>query len=135
MGNIPVDTYLFDVLTTLANTAACGAAYEDNWSDEVAYIWKDAPFPTRKQFSRKVTIAELDSLPTTTLENLGFRVWPNNHWLLPLWVFNYIADGETLLSVKGRSVIKKGTNSIDLDIIGGCIAFGWIKLSTLTQDS
>ena len=123
--------YLGYVLQELACAAASGAAYE-KWSDEFARdevreVWHDAPAPLRKPRDRRVTILELRELSDRDRQLLGFRKWDENLVTIPLWAFNYIADGEVLTSIQGDTKIK-GKDEIDLDHRGGCIAWGWSPL-------
>ncbi len=120
--------FLRSVLRETATTAAQTAAYP-SWSDEysrkeIRECWADQDAPLRKQRQRRVTVAELLAAPRMTLLDLGFGNWDGELMVIPLWAFNYIADGETLTAIDGDTVVK-GTDPIDLDVRGGCIAFGF----------
>ena len=120
--------FLQHVLRDIATGAAMGAAYE-KWTDafarkEVVERWNDNKALLREQWGRRVTIAELIRLPTEDLRMLGFCGWDEKLTLIPLWAFNYIADGEKLVCINGGTAIK-GTNDIDLDERFGCVAWGF----------
>jgi len=118
-------TYLSRVLNAIANTAAMGAAYP-TWTDEycrkeVERVWLDNG---SANFGRKVTIAELYELTTPSKKILGLGMWDDDLWLIPLWMFNYIADGETLVGIDGEQVVK-GVTDIDFDNRFGMMAYGF----------
>jgi hypothetical protein len=46
--------------------------------------------------------------------------------LIPLWAFNYIADGEVLTCIDGTTAIF-GKDKVDNDVRFGCIAHGFAK--------
>lgn len=122
------EDFLFKVLAELASTAASTAAYE-NWSDEfsrqeIREVWWDTPAPLRRLLGRTITISELREINKQILLNLGFRYWDTSLICIPLWVYNYIRDGEVLISINGETKTK-GQDEIDLDIRRGCIAFGF----------
>jgi hypothetical protein len=115
---------LRSALLTVAMRAAMGAAYP-TWSDEFARkevrdTWSD----TSEQF----TLMELARVPEGVLRNYGFSRWSEEDdlMLVPLWAFNRIADGEHLICIDGTNAIK-GTDDVDLDVRGGCLAFGFTK--------
>ena len=117
-------------LVNMANVAAMGVAYEEIWSadfsrSEVKSAWFRTSLHDRNQ---GFTVEQLRSLDDETLLSLGFMKWDEHNGLrlIPLWACNYIADGETLVSINGNSSIK-GLDDIDLDIRFGCIAFGFKK--------
>lgn len=121
--------FLQSVLKEIATRASMGAAYEKNWDanfarKEVVEAWKDERGHMRKARHRKVTVDELKALPVTTLRQLGFGGWEEGLTVIPLWAWNYIADGETLLCIDGKPYVK-GKDAIDLDVRFGCIAFGF----------
>lgn len=125
--------FLSTVLCEIAASAAQGAAYS-SWSDafarqDIRKVWNDINATLRRSRQRKVTIAELRAVETTQLHMLGFRTWDKNLTLIPLWVWNYIADGETLISIFGDTAVK-GRNDIGFDVRGGCLAWGFLSLST-----
>jgi hypothetical protein len=116
------ETYLFSILKQIATRAAMGSAYK-NWSDDFARkdikeVWQN------KSGKRQLTIKELASVNRTTLWTLGFGNWDGKIILIPLWVYNYIADGEELISINGKTNIV-GKDDIDLDVRYGCIALGF----------
>lgn len=117
------------VLLELANSAAQGCAYE-KWPDEFCRkenkeVWTDAKGPMRRPREYRFTVEELKNIPRSQLEQLGFRPWDGNYYVIPLWAFNYIADGEKLICIDNSEAVK-GTDEIDLDQRFGCIAFGFI---------
>ena len=121
--------FMQSVLKEIATRASMGAAYEKNWDadfarKEVVEAWKDTPGSMRKARHRKVTVAELEAIPVATLRSLGFGAWDEKLTVIPLWAWNYIADGETLTCIDGSQSVK-GKDDIDLDVRFGCIAFGF----------
>jgi hypothetical protein len=122
------EDFLFTLLHEIASTAAQGAAYH-SWSDdfarkEVQEVWEDLSAPLRRARNRRVTVAEMSALSVPTLRRLGFKAWDDGLTVVPLWVFHYLADGETLTCINGESVVK-GKATIDLDVRGGCLAYGF----------
>lgn len=121
--------FLQSVLKEIATRASMGAAYEKNWDadfarKEVVEAWKDSAGPMRKARNRKVTVEELKAIPVDTLRQLGFGGWDDSLTLIPIWAWNYIADGETLTCINGGKATK-GADDIDLDVRFGCIAHGF----------
>lgn len=117
--------YLSRVLIVTANTAAMGAAYK-TWTDEYCRkgledVWLDR---RRPEDGRKVTVAEISELPIFDKRSLGMAAWDDGLWLIPLWMFNYIADGEEFVSIDGERVVK-GVDHIDFDTRSGLIAYGF----------
>lgn len=116
----------------LATNAAMGSAYEQ-WSDEYARrsnktIWKNGTAPLRpRQSDFTITTEQLSTLTPDQLDNLGFARWDDESKLrlIPLYAYNYVADGTVLTSISGDTATK-GTDDIDLDVRAGCIAFGVI---------
>lgn len=125
--DLTVHNYLSNILLAMASVAAQGAAYE-SWSDEFARkevreIWTD----TRKYGTpsgRRVTVSELLAMTNDERYGLGFRNWDDGFALVPLWAFNYIANGEVLTSISGDTKTK-GVDEIDNDVRFGCIAWGF----------
>lgn len=120
--------YLNSVFRELASIAAQTAAY-DKWSDEfsrkeIREVWRDDTAPLRHARNRRVRIDELVKVDRVTLVNLGFGSWDGKLMLIPLWAFNYIADGEALKSIGGKTAVK-GVDEIDLDVRFGCVAYGF----------
>lgn len=123
-------SFLLTVLHELAQAAACGAAYE-SWSDdfsrkECREVWNDSPASMRKPRARQVTVLDLATLSSAERLTLGIHHWDDKLDVLPLWMFNYIANGEVLTCIDG-SKAAKGRDPIDLDVRGGCIAFGLLR--------
>ena len=73
---------------------------------------------------RTVTVAELQSVGIDDLSLMGFINYMSVLLLIPLWAYNYIANGETLICIDGASVVK-GVDHIDLEARSGCIAYGF----------
>lgn len=130
MAEMNTQDFLASVLLELASTAAQSAAYPQ-WTDdfsrkEVREVWSDQQAPLRKQRDRRVTVAQLREISKEQLRFLGFRTWDDSGLqLIPLWAFNYIADGEVLCCID-KAELRKGIDNIDLDVRGGCIAFGFL---------
>lgn len=122
------EDYLSSVLTELATAAAMGAAYP-SWKDdfarkEVREVWTDQGALLRRARYRRVTVAELDQMTPEARMRLGFGHWDEKLTVIPLWVFNYIADGEVLTCIDGSQSVK-GRDEIDLDVRFGCITYGF----------
>ncbi len=120
--------YLTFAMRELCAAAAQTAAYP-SWDDkfarkEVREVWTDAEAPMRRKRHRRVTVAELRAFTDDQRHTLGIGNWDETLRVLPLWMFNYVADGETLTSIDGSTSIK-GKDDIDLDVRFGCIAFGF----------
>ena len=122
--------FLQNVLREIAGRASEGSAYREHWGDkfacdQVAMAWKDDSGPMREARNRRLTLADFWTLTESEMNSLGFGKWGDSGLqLIPLWAFNYIADGEVLTSISGDTVIK-GKDKIDLDVRFGCIAFGF----------
>ena len=122
--------FLTNVLLELATEAAQSSAW-DTWSDEysrksIRRVWEDGDGHFRKPRERRVTLGDLRAMDDATLRRLGFRKCDDDFWVIPIWMFHYIADGETLTSIMGKTV-KKGADEIDLDTRSGCTAWGFGK--------
>lgn len=118
------------VLLSLASVAAQGVAHEQSWGTDYAHKevkeeWPDLKGPLRRQKEFRITSADFFTLTDEQKHILGFGRWSDEGmWLIPLYAYNYIADGETLMSINGERAIK-GVDEIDLDVRFGCIAFGF----------
>jgi hypothetical protein len=126
---------LQSALLGIASRAAQSAAYE-GWSDtfarqEVREVW-------RSEGSKlQITIAQLKKLSAEELISLGFNLWDDGHRLIPLWAFNFITDGEELVSISGDTRRKNSAVTAareyehpeytDLDVRFGCIAWGFME--------
>lgn len=129
MMEMNTQQFLQHALKDIATRAAMGCAYAKNWDadfarKEVMESWRDEGTYSRKASCRKVSVAELQALPISELRSLGFGGWDEKLTLIPLWAWNYIADGETLTSISGDKAVK-GEQEIDLDVRFGCIAYGF----------
>jgi len=129
MKDLSTYDFLNSIRNNIATAAAMGCAYE-NWSDEysrknVSEAWSDKEGTMRSQVKRRVTKDEFNKLTDMEKTLLGFSMWDENGpRLIPLWAFNYIADGEELTAIDGDKVVK-GKDDIDLDVRCSCIAFGF----------
>ena len=120
--------FLRSVLCELANIAAETAAY-GNWLDdfsrkEIREVWLDEKGPLRKSRGRRVDIQELQLLSRDELYSMGFRNWDGHLILIPLWAYNYLAEGSELEDICGDNVVK-GKDQVDFDIRGGAMAYGF----------
>lgn len=116
------------ILREIATAASAGSAYP-SWNDafarkECREVWEDLPASLRKQNGRRFTVEELKTLSAEEAGILGFRSWDGTVRLIPLWAWNYIADGEELICINGKKYVK-GTDDIDLDYRAGCLAYGF----------
>lgn len=100
---------------------------------EIREVWGDVQSVMRRARNRRVTIAELDALTDDELFALGFGNWDGALRLIPLWAWNYIANGEELTSISD-TVKVKGRDEIDNDVRFGCIAWGWKRLAKATKE-
>ena len=122
--DMSVEDFLEVALIRIATNAASVAAY--GWDNEFSIsqikgAWNDNG---STPLDRKVTLAEIKTLSDAALCSLGFSRWDENLRLIPLWAFNFIADGEVLTAIDGEEKTK-GVDEIDLDIRACCIAWGW----------
>lgn len=123
-------TFLRNVQREMLSAASQGAAYT-NWADEfarkeISAVWKDSADAMRKARNRRITLTELAAMTEEELYSLGCSWWDGTLMVVPLWMYNYIADGEEFSCIDKTKAIK-GKDTIDLDVRGGCIAFGFIK--------
>ena len=120
---------IFSILNEIAGAAAQSAAY-DQWTPdfckkELKEVWGNLESPMRRKRNITLTVLDLQNLPKDVLLLAGFCMWDDKLLLVPLWIFNYIANGEVLTCINGRDVIK-GTDNIDLDVRNGCTAYGFL---------
>lgn len=116
------------ILLNLASNASQGAAYEQ-WSDEFARkevreIWSNSGGtfnPKRDPF----TLDELRTIPREELYELGFGNWDHEMLLFPLWVVNFIKDGEKVVDINGKESILDSETRKDNDVRYGCVAYGF----------
>lgn len=80
--------------------------------------------PWNVQDDRRVRVEDLQDEPCWDLLMLGFGHWDGNIMLLPLWALGLMAPGERLISIMGESAVV-GTDAIDTDTRGGCLAYGF----------
>lgn len=73
--------------------------------------------------THKLTVSMLQQTPLERLYVEGFRNWDGTMVLLPLWALEVMQTGESLKCID-NSVAVVGTDEIDDDTRGGCIAFG-----------
>lgn len=69
------------------------------------------------------TVSLLQSVNLNRLYAEGFRNWDGIMLLLPLWALPHMQPGEQLECIDGSTVVV-GTDHIDQDTRGGCIAYG-----------
>lgn len=113
---------------TDSNTAEDGS-YKSGWTSEFAReklneVWRDKGTSMRRSRDRRITIAELRELSALELRALGFIPWNETMTAIPLWAWNYIADGEKLICIDGSEAVK-GVDDIDLDVRAGCLSYGF----------
>lgn len=116
------------VLARIANVACEGAAYK-TWSDdfarkEVREVWHNSRGSLRNPWEVSFALGDFRAADKDMLLLLGFRRWNDELWLVPLWVYNYIKDGEVFTNISDDVKIK-GIDYIDLDTRGGVLAWGW----------
>jgi len=132
-------------LLTIAKAAACGTAhyngtdaaihdtngkYIGGWSrtfrcTEIDSVVKNQTDSIWSKKNPTYSIEELATVPIEDLVNLGFFRWTKTSQLLllPLWVWHYVKDGETLYSIMGETVIKN--DMLSLDDRNGLVAYGF----------
>lgn len=125
---------VYEILRSIQNeiiSIACqGVAYEKSWpSDfarkEVSACWKNEEDIFRKKRDFSFTPEDLKDIDLKDLHMMGFGNWGKDGIILiPLWAYHYIADGTELTSIMGVVAVK-GEDDIDLDVRGGCIAYGF----------
>lgn len=129
--------YLLSVLRELANSAASGVAYSEHWTPEfsrnqVNEVWRDLGAGLRGRRERRITADEFWTMTPEQMTALGFGVWDDSGLrLIPLWAYNYIADGEELVCISGEKQ-SKGSDGVDLDTRFGCIPYGFAAPVTKT---
>lgn len=106
--------------------------YTDTYArDRTKAIWLDIEDDFRLSYGRKIKIKQLETIDYQRLLELGFRpnvAGPGSMLLIPLWLINYIADGETLMRPTDggddTSVIKV-TDDFDFTPFSGCVSYGF----------
>lgn len=131
---------LHAVLLNLASEAAQGAAYAKNWGDEfrskmVDEVWLNTQSIFRPVRKIDLTCEDVFRMTDDERRILGFMSWSDSSdlILIPLWLYNYIADGQIVVDIFGHTA-EKGTDKIDLDVRGGCIAYGFSRSANLIED-
>ena len=71
----------------------------------------------------KLTVTMLQQVPIQRLYAEGFHNWDGSMVLLPLWALAHMQTGEQLVCINGQ-MATVGTDPIDDDTRGGCIAYG-----------
>jgi hypothetical protein len=71
----------------------------------------------------KLTVNMLQLISLEHLYAEGFRNWDGDMILLPLWALPHMQEGETLKCIDGTMAVV-GTDHIDDETRGGCIAYG-----------
>lgn len=125
------------IRTSIANAAAAAVAYKHSWSYEYAMkhitqrceAQRGALFhPMEWKLTRKEFYQELNHEQRMEF----FGNWnDSDFYLIPLWMFNYIKDGEELVSIMGGEVVKGP--DVDLDNRAGFIAYGFKPLATIKE--
>lgn len=121
-------TFLRKVQAEIVTLAAMSVAYPSWDSNEarqrINEVWHDIGSKTRKPYNQRISIDGLRSADLEDLQLLGFAPL-NDLLLIPLWVYNYIADGQPLVRVDGRTFNKRSGEQ-DLETKYGCIGYGFI---------
>ena len=112
--------------TAMANLAAEISTY--SWSDD----FKIKELNLRiYNFKKDIYFVPFHEFTKDQLKTLGFGLWEEELFLVPIWLYRYIPFGIVLESINGDKItVKKGYNDkrhegyIDTDIRFGCIAFG-----------
>jgi hypothetical protein len=114
---------------SIMNTVAMGVSY--NWSKEFSFSEAEERFTDILKELKEIIEEEAGSITALSEDNLktlGFKLWDEKDplYLIPLWLYTLIPDGTELTSISGDKAVK-GTDSIDLDVRFGCIAWGFYK--------
>lgn len=80
----------------------------------------------------KITVSELQEIDKTQLWDFGFGNWDDNLVLLPLWILDFVQEGEVLKCINGQTCVV-GKDPIDRDTRGGWIAYGYVPSGALTE--
>jgi len=101
-----------------------------NWDAKLqASELKDAV----SQAQLKLDRVSVGSLSKMECQDLGFGQWDNESglYLIPLWLFDFLAYGEELVSINGEKKVvgpnyrdNKSPDYIDNDVRFGCVAWG-----------
>lgn len=118
---VEVKGIMHSLRSAILTNAACASAY-DSWSDK--FSREDIRKAWLGHGYTKLTIDEIKQLSREELYSFGFMRWSDELLVIPLYLFNLIADGEELYCIDGSTEIKEA-GKIDLDVRGGCIAFGF----------
>ena len=117
--------------TSILTTAASAAAFHGPWSDdfcikEIKRVWNNTTSVLDKPIGEPLMAEDLREVSTDDLFSLGFGRWSGDSQLLliPIWAWNFIADGQEVISINGETKVK-GTDDIDLDHRGGYLAWGF----------
>lgn len=73
--------------------------------------------------TENITCDMIQQVSLDSLYAAGFHNWDGTMVLLPLWAFKIMRSGERLKSIMGEYKTV-GTDYIDDDTRGGCIAYG-----------
>ena len=111
-----------NILLSYANSIA-PTVYYDNWSDK--FSRQEVKEQTEKMIEKLKKYVNISEITQNEAIELGFMKWSDDSdlFLIPLWLISIIPIGTHLESILGNKIIYDG-NNIDLDIRGGCIAFG-----------
>lgn len=110
---------LANAMATFASSIAECTDY--NWDANFqAEQVKKAMERLRKTLKETVDLTKLDK---EELSILGFKECDNGIMLIPLYLMPNIPEGTEVFSIMGGKAIV-GTDHIDNDVRGGCIAYG-----------
>ena len=98
--------------------------YDKNWSKE--FCVEQIKEATQKIPSQINEDIDFSVLSRKELYSIGFSNWDGRLVTIPLFLWDFIADGTEITCIDGEIAIK-GKGSIDLDTRGGCIPYGFIK--------
>jgi hypothetical protein len=91
-------------------------------------IWANGQTFLRKKLPT-VTVRELQEFTAEQRAELFIRPFTSAHgralWLIPLWMYNYVADGEVLINILDRAMLK-GADEMTLESQGGSTSWGFV---------
>lgn len=113
-----------EVAVYMMNTVAQIKHY--NWGNKNDFAVKQS-IDAYEQSIEYIRNLKLDFFDMTEMElkEYGFQKWSKDSeiMMIPIYAYDLIEDGMVLNGVFG-GMATKGTDYIDLDVRGGCIAFG-----------
>lgn len=114
---------LFAIKNSILISAAEVHQYK-SWKDGFARNNIEEAFTKSADRIGKITVDELRQLSKDELYQHGFGNWDGTLVLLPIWFYDFIADGEELISIMGNVTIV-GKDHFDTDHRGGFLAYGF----------